>query len=293
MVLEDQLAMQHGEQQAMTQQRGSGMMRWTRWSVPAVLAVSLALSGCGTGITIGAVTFGNQRTPPTIVTVANTDPAPFASHSQNWSGYYMQEWGMTTVQGSWQVPRVTGPRESDSSTWVGIGGVRNNSLIQAGTDQLIQKGKTYYFAWYELLPAPPQTFKNLNVLPGDNVTFSITYQGGDTWRIDATDHDARQQASKTVHYHSCQCSAEWIEEAPTVRQQQAQLANFGSVTFTNIGATIQHETVIPSRMCPFPLRQKPYCSVPIRMVDRDDVTLVEPQRLYPGTFSLVYVYDPS
>lgn len=40
-----------------------------------------------------------------------------------------------------------------SSTWIGIDGATNTSLIQTGTQQNTSGGSTSYFAWYEILPS--------------------------------------------------------------------------------------------------------------------------------------------
>ena len=59
--------------------------------------------------------------------------------------------------------QLSGP----DATWVGIGGVTSNDLIQAGTQAIIQKGQTSYEAWYELLPGY-QTIIPLTINAGDS-----------------------------------------------------------------------------------------------------------------------------
>jgi hypothetical protein len=262
-----------------------------RWfGVSAVFALLLALaSACGGHITIAGVTFGDQRTPPTVVTVTNAQPTLYSQKSQNWSGYFMQTGAITAISATWQVPQVTGTSDSDSSTWIGIGGVKNGSLIQAGTDQLIQHGKTYYAAWIEALPALPQPVKEIVLLPGDTVTVSITYQGSDTWHVAFADKDANTSTTKSMQYASCFCSADWIEEAPSLNNHQSALAHFTSATFTNLSVTVQGSPIVPDQMCPHALPQRPFCLIPLRMVDTNGKTIVQPQILQNGGFSVVDV----
>lgn len=265
-------------------------MQKYRWSVMStLLALVTLLAACGGRLTIGGVTFGKSRTPPTVVTVSNTDPTPYSSKSQNWAGFFLQARAVTAISGTWQVPQVNGPAESDSSTWIGIGGVKNNSLIQAGTDQLMQNGKPYYFAWIELLPALPMQVKEIDLLPGDTVTFTITYQNANQWAVVITDKDANESVTKHETYASCLCSAEWIEEAPSLQGQQSPLANFTSVTFAHLSVTYQGHTLTPSLMCPRVLLSKPQCMVPLRMVDANGNTMAQPQVLHNGGFSVVDV----
>jgi hypothetical protein len=254
----------------------------------ALLLVSMGVAACG-NITIGVATFG-QRTSPAIVTVANTNPAPTAKRSQNWAGYFTTVADVTSISATWQVPRVAAPSDSDSSTWIGIGGIRSSSLIQAGTDQGVQHGTPYYFAWYELLPALPQTFANIDLLPGDTVTFTIASTGNGNWKISVHDRDANADDSATVAYASCDCSTEWIEEAPSVKGKETPLANFTSVTFTGLAATVRNAAIHPDSICGNVQPRRPGCVVPLRMVDANGVTIVQPQRLSNDSFSAVYVY---
>lgn len=264
--------------------------RQQQWRLGWICLAALVLSACGGRVTIGPVTFGNSsRTPATVVTVANTNPTPYANKSQNWAGYFLQTHNVTAVSATWQVPQVGSPANSDSSTWVGIGGVKNNSLIQAGTDQMMLNGKPYYFAWVELLPALPVQVKEIDLLPGDTMTVSITEQSTDNWHITFVDKDANESTTQSVKYQSCLCSAEWIEEAPSLKQKQATLASFTSVTFANLGATFRGQAIVPDQMCPFFDSRLPECIIPIRMVDSNGKTMVQPQTLQNGSFSAVDV----
>ncbi len=270
------------------------------WS-GALVALLALLAACSGPVTLGNITFGKQRTPPTVVTVSNSDPTParLTSRSQNWAGYIIAATPpakvprVTAISATWQVPQVTSATNADSSTWVGIGGVKNDSLIQAGTDQLVQNGKVGYYAWVELLPALPQPVRGIDLLPGDTVTVAISYESGQTWQIRITDKDANKTVTQKVTYASCFCSAEWIEEAPSINGQQATLANFTSVTFSGMSATVGGKAAIPASVCPRPLTVALTCATPIRMVDGAGKDIVQPQVIHAGSFSAVYVYNDA
>lgn len=79
--------------------------------------------------------------------------------SSNWAGYVASVGTFTSVGAGWTVPRVVGGNGSLSAdaTWVGIGGLSSNDLIQVGTQAIVQNGTTTYEPWYELLPASAES----------------------------------------------------------------------------------------------------------------------------------------
>jgi hypothetical protein len=158
--------------------------------------------------------------------------------SRNWSGYAIPSGDFTSVSGSWTVPTVNPPnRRRDrqfSSTWVGIDGynVGDDNLIQAGTEQDWLGGAASYQAWWEILPAY-ETPLTLAIHPGDVMDVTIT-QGSPDWTITVADASTGQSDSVREPYSGPQSSAEWIQEAPTVGNRIATLANDGTVDFTNL-----------------------------------------------------------
>ncbi len=156
------------------------------------------------------------------------------AESSNWSGEVTTGATYTAVGGDWVVPAVQ-PSVSDvaSATWVGIDGFSNTSLIQTGTSQQIIGGTTQYFAWYEILPAVSVAFASVS--PGDAMEALITEQSLDVWNIAIEDVTANWEFSDDFDYSGPGTSAEWIEEAPTINNSQATLADFGSVEFSDAG----------------------------------------------------------
>ncbi len=180
-------------------------------------------------------------------------PAPLlsgtvSSVSANWAGYVADSASSYTAVGAtWTVPvpsATSQEREATDATWVGIGGVKTNDLIQSGTQAIIENGTAAYQAWYELLP-DYQDIVPLNVSGGDSVTVKITEIGTDLWHISFVDNTTGGDYEKNVAYHSALSSAEWIEEMPVMDagrfESYMPLDNFGTLTFTN-GYTVANGT---------------------------------------------------
>ncbi|MGH9205022.1 MAG: G1 family glutamic endopeptidase, partial [Acidimicrobiales bacterium] len=131
---------------------------------------------------------------------------------------------------SWHVPQVQVPTKKRqlkksvySSTWVGIDGFKNGSLIQAGTEQDLVRGRALYQAWWEVFPAPETPISSMTIHAGDGISVSIT-SGVPNWSIRVTDTTTGQSFSSSHAYHGPGTSAEWIQEAPTVGRRVATLA---------------------------------------------------------------------
>ena len=183
---------------------------------------------------------------------AAATPAPVpavavgANTSHNWSGYATTGTGFTGVTGTWTVPQ---PRVSGApgvgATWVGIGGVTSQDLIQAGTqDVSTGGGQAQFQTWIEMLPQASQQVP-LAVEPGDSVSVSINEQGAGTgvWQISMTNNTSGQTYQTSVNYASSESSAEWIEEAPSGSSGVLPLDQFNSVSFSAASATQNRQTV--------------------------------------------------
>lgn len=165
--------------------------------------------------------------------------------SNNWSGYAATTGTYTAVNGTWTVPQFSPTMTSGTdATWIGIGGVTSQDLIQAGTQEIATgTGTTGYQAWIETLPQAAQTVP-LSVHAGDSVSVSITNQSKGTWLIAFKDSTTGQTYQSTVQYASSESSAEWIEEAPSnVRGTVLPLDSFGMVSFSNATAVQNGQTV--------------------------------------------------
>ena len=130
------------------------------------------------------------------------------------------------------------------ATWVGIGGVTSQDLVQAGTqEQTSGSGQTLYSAWVETLPQASQPVQ-LVVRAGDSITVSLTEPQSDTWQISLANNTTGQSVQTSTQYSSSNSSAEWIEEAPTGgRGGILPLDDFGTITFTGVSASASGQTV--------------------------------------------------
>jgi hypothetical protein len=135
---------------------------------------------------------------------------------------------------------------SADATWVGIGGVTSDDLIQAGTQASVDSpGQVSYSAWVETLPRAARTVP-LTVNPGDTINVSLSQQSTGTWQVSIVDQTTGQRYQTTVQYTSSLSSAEWIEEAPAAVSTGVRIVpldNFGQVQFQNGSATLNGRTV--------------------------------------------------
>ena len=167
--------------------------------------------------------------------------------SANWSGYVADTVASySSVGATWAVPAPS-PAENPlatDATWVGVGGVKTNDLIQAGTQAVIENGQVAYQAWYELLPQG-QVILPIAIGGGDSVTVSLTQTGQGIWHLSFIDDTTGKEYGTDIAYNSSESSAEWVEERPVVEAGRMisylPLDNFGIVNFTG-GYTVADGT---------------------------------------------------
>jgi len=176
--------------------------------------------------------------------------------STNWAGYAAITGSSTReyakrfihVSGSWVEPTATctAGEPTFSAFWVGLGGYKQTSraLEQVGSEaDCSASGQVSYYAWYEYVPAGPNTINKLAVRAGDKITASVTVRG-DRAKVTLTDVTTGATFKHTKKMRSPKpdvSAAEWIAEAPSAcnndRCTPLTLTNFGSLTFTSATAT--------------------------------------------------------
>jgi hypothetical protein len=165
--------------------------------------------------------------------------------SGNWAGYTATSGRFSAVSATWVVPGFApdSPAGADA-IWVGIGGVRGNDLIQAGTQETVSgRGSTQYAAWIETLPQASHPVP-LAVNAGDSITISIEQQTDDAWRVVLVNNTTTQSYQTNVQYRSSLSSAEWIVEAPSARRGRlVPLDTFGSVSFSQASTVKDGQSV--------------------------------------------------
>jgi hypothetical protein len=225
--------------------------RHLRYRLMVLLALALTVAGS----LLAVQSFHGARTPSQKASPHRKDSQPLAVQqttpiqwattfgavsstsgtleARNWSGHIFTGPTFTAISGQWVVPTVqTSATGEYSATWLGIDGVNNTSLIQAGTAQDTSNGTTTYDDWYEILPANETLIASVS--PGDHIQASINQDSPGTWTIAITDITSGQSFSQPFAYNGPGISGEWIEEAPTVGGQPSVLANFGTAQFTSM-----------------------------------------------------------
>ena len=164
--------------------------------------------------------FGSMASamPVAPVLVDNTAllaPAPQTNRSLNWAGYVADGANITSVSGTWVVPPVDSEnRLAADATWVGVGGIKNLNLIQAGTQAVVDpSGGVQYQAWVEGLPNESKPVA-LAVNPGDTMSATISEESAGLWRISLRNLTTGKSYEMHMPYDSTHASAEWIQEKP-------------------------------------------------------------------------------
>ncbi len=164
---------------------------------------------------------------------------PVLEGSPNWSGYAMGNGPYTYVSGTFDVPSLySGQTGTNLSEWVGIDGLNDSSLIQAGIQEYPDPYNSNYFyiqPWWEILPAA-ETNISMTVSAGDLVTVTIQEYNpaSDEWAITLTDDTSGASFTIDQTYAAPLSSAEWIMEAPMSNGSLTELAAYTTTTFTNL-----------------------------------------------------------
>lgn len=168
--------------------------------------------------------------------------------SRNWSGYAATSGTFTGVSGSWVVAAITNPiNYGADATWVGIGGINYQDLIQAGTQTSVSRdGQVTYEAFYEILPDVSQPI-NIGVNSGDSVTVSIIQQSKGIWKISFKNNTTNKSIEFTQPYDSSLSSAEWIEEAPSGPRRVLPLSDFGTIQITDASTIKDGKKITPAQ----------------------------------------------
>jgi hypothetical protein len=251
--------------------------------IAPVIIVALASSTSATarsaapGVSASGATPGTRSSPeiPAVVVGPRSPCSTGSSCSTNWSGYVERGTTFSGITAHWIVPAVAPSVPAQhSSTWIGIDGSGNSSLIQTGTGQYTVGGHTYYDAWWEILPAVQTTIAKVS--PGDSMAASVIEDAPGTWTITMDDQTSGLHFSRTTAYSGPAASAEWIEEAPHIDGKLSTLADFGSVRLSDIGATAVGDPTITA----------------IQMTDASPAVVAYPGAIADQAFTVTYGSPP-
>jgi hypothetical protein len=168
----------------------------------------------------------------------------------NWSGYYAGDGsqpGFNSVTGSWNVPEMNGsnsPPDSVYAIWVGLGGVDEGNLWQAGTGWTSKKG---YYAWIEAV-GPNGTSQQVtiaNVHHNDAIKTTVYFNAAGTF-YELKDNKTLYYGSAPANFVSGNLTAEWIDERDACGYQLFyKLADFQYSQWSSADATPFHAGAQP------------------------------------------------
>jgi len=189
---------------------------------------------------------------------------PSNGTSSNWAGWVNalppSPHLYQTVSANWTVPKVKcGFLESSSAVeWVGIdgSGSGNVTVEQDGTSTQCIGGQGTYLAWWELYGTSVANGYQVNlpgfdhIHPGDQVSVAVVAgqgSGGPGYTLPAppagsylfsitnlTENWSWYVVAGPVNSHPFQSTAEWITEQNSCFWVCNSLANYGTVTYTNM-----------------------------------------------------------
>jgi Peptidase A4 family len=164
----------------------------------------------------------------------------------NWSGYEVNgaNGAYTSVTSNWVQPWVNCASNQALGIWVGLDGEQGapytNSVEQTGTGVTCNGGSASYYAWYEMVPNGPVSYGNA-VVPGDNLTATVTYGGGEQYTLYLRDitQNWTENTTVTAPVATQNSSAEVVVEAPG--KPTLPLAGFGFAGFN--GSAVNGQTL--------------------------------------------------
>ncbi len=177
----------------------------------------------------------------------NAATLTIAVQSENWSGYAATGGTFSSVSGSWTVPSVTCPAETNTYTsqWIGIDGYASDTVEQDGTLAACLSGTPHYNAWYEMYgdeavdegAEVALSSSSYPVSPGDAMTASVSVADS-VWTLAIADTTRGWSYSIEIPWAApWRSSAEWIVERPEVGYSLSELADFASASFTGASAS--------------------------------------------------------
>jgi len=203
-----------------------------------------------TTTTVPPTTTTTSSTTSTTTTTVTTTPPPPASPgltSPNWSGYVLTggSGGYQAISAKWTVPAVvcSSSQNSETSDWVGVNGWLGadwGGLFQDGTTSYCLKGQQGDYAWWTDALASYSAQNLFAVAPGDVIDAEVYQDSSGYWEYYIADLTSGRSSSSAESFSGPGTSAEWIAEdtGDPNTGLPYPLADFGSVTFTDLGLTV-------------------------------------------------------
>jgi uncharacterized repeat protein (TIGR02543 family) len=162
------------------------------------------------------------------------------SESTNWSGYVLTgaSGGYQSVSGSWVVPVLNCSVTPNSavSIWVGVNGASSSypGLFQTGTTSLCTNGVESSYAWWTDEQMNYMAIELYGVSTGNTINASVFQGSGGTWSYSVSDPSSSQSSTSAEAFSGSGLCAEWIVEDPGTGGGLYTMADFSSVSITNM-----------------------------------------------------------
>lgn len=156
--------------------------------------------------------------------------------NDHWSGYSAHSTSYNTVSASWTEPSVNCSTGGEVVFWVGLDGDGNNNVEQTGTHVLCRNGRAIHTGWWETYPCYNIIDYSHTVQAGDRIDATVTDNGNGTYLLYLRDETQgwTEQPDKRACSGAGDVSAEVITETPEYSNGPSALADFGTVTYTNV-----------------------------------------------------------
>jgi hypothetical protein len=129
-----------------------------------------------------------------------------------------------------------------TSDWVGVNGLSdaNPGLFQDGTSSYCASGQQTDYAWWTDQADNYLSQILFAVSPGDVIDAEVWQETSGLWAYYVSDLTSGSSSSNVESFSGSGTSAEWIAEDPgdPTTQGLFPLADFGLVTFTDLGLTV-------------------------------------------------------
>ena len=186
----------------------------------------------------------------------------------NWSGYALAGRAFSGVTGTFNIPvqLKSGSCLDETAVWVGVDGLDNHDLLQAGIVEsgfalptssgspegptpgikCLDRAQVYGF-WEDLPSAPVRV--DLPVRLGDVVSVAMFKMSPGWWALAIHDLTAGQSFFLSQPYAGPETSVEWMVEVPRVMGLFTDPVPFSTVRFRDLGAEGDPRQVERARCC--------------------------------------------
>jgi hypothetical protein len=148
--------------------------------------------------------------------------------SQVWSGYAITGSAITSVTGTFTLPRMSCMpwSRSEVAFWVGIDGFNTSTVEQTGVDVACNPDGVTYRPWYEMFPLPA-VYIDQPATAGDHITATVKRTAPHTYALTLHNATAAWTYTTTQTAQNDQgTTAEWIAERASQRVASFRPARF-------------------------------------------------------------------